>query len=206
MAQHTDLDFVFYSLETGPFDIPQMQAYMDGLRSGSESAGRIPPPFALRIPPIRDGADSARSRVRQALEAGVVALVYPHVGSRADAQVAVAALGENAWPGNPSGGLVSMLIVEDTTGISHVREIVGTPGVSVVFAGPGDLRRAYDRDMEAVERAIQSVLSACKEFNVACGITAGPDDIADRLAQGFRVIIVTQPEALAVGRKAAGRS
>jgi hypothetical protein len=31
------------------------------------------------------------------------------------------------------------------------------------------------------------------------------DDIAERLTQGFRVIIVTQPEALVVGKRAAGR-
>ena len=35
---------------------------------------------------------------------------------------------------------------------------------------------------------------------------AGVDDIAERLGQGFRVIIVTQPEALSAGRAAAGRT
>ena len=43
-------------------------------------------------------------------------------------------------------------------------------------------------------------------LDVACGITAGVDDIAERLEQGFRLIIVTSPEALSVGRAAAGRS
>ena len=60
--------------------------------------------------------------------------------------------------------------------------------------------------MEAVENAIQTVLAACKEFAVPCGITAGVDDIAERLEQGFMLIIVTQPEALAVGKAAAGRT
>ena len=60
--------------------------------------------------------------------------------------------------------------------------------------------------MEAVENAIQTVLTACKEFDVVCGITAGVDDIADRLEQGFGMIIVTEPEAVAVGLAAAGRS
>ncbi len=77
--------------------------------------------------------------------------------------------------------------------------------MSAISPGPGDLRRVYDGDMEKVEAAIQIVLAACLEFDVPCGITAGVDDIAERLDQGFRVIIVTQPEALAVGREAAGR-
>ena len=60
-------------------------------------------------------------------------------------------------------------------------------------------------DMEAVEEAIQTVLAACKEFDVACGITAGVDDIGERLAQGFKLIIVNQPEALSVGLEESGR-
>jgi hypothetical protein len=59
--------------------------------------------------------------------------------------------------------------------------------------------------MVAVEGAIQTVLAACLEFDVPCGITAGVDDIGTRIEQGFRFFIVTQPEAIAVGRAAAGR-
>jgi 2-keto-3-deoxy-L-rhamnonate aldolase RhmA len=83
---------------------------------------------------------------------------------------------------------------------------MATPGLSVVFAGPGDLRRAYEGDMEQVEAAIQAVLAACKEFDVVCGVTAGVDDIGERLEQGFGMIIVTEPGAVAVGRAAAGRT
>jgi 2-keto-3-deoxy-L-rhamnonate aldolase RhmA len=82
---------------------------------------------------------------------------------------------------------------------------VATRGVSVVFAGPGDLRRAYEGDMEAVENAIQTVLAACLAHDVPCGITAGVADIAERIEQGFRVFIVTDAEAIPVGRAAAGR-
>lgn len=203
VAKNREIDFVFYSLERGPFDIPGMQAYMRGMRDVAGAEG--PRPFALRVPPIRDGADVARERVARALEAGVDAIVFPHVENAADAAVAVSAMGPELWPGNPEGRLVNMLIVEDKVGVAHVRETVATPGVGVVFAGPGDLRRAYEGDMVAVEHAIQTVLGACKEFDVACGITAGVNDIAERLEQGFRVIIVTQPEALGVGKRAAGR-
>lgn len=203
MRRNRDADFVFYSLESGPFDLPTMQAYIRGMVGSAGAAG--PPPLALRIPPIRDGADSARARARQGLAAGAAAIVFPHLTSGEEAALAVEAIGADLWPGNPNGALTAMLIVEDREGIARVREIASTPGVSVLFAGPGDLRRAYDRDMGAVERAIQTVLAACKEFAVPCGITAGVDDIAERLTQGFRVIIVTQPEALGVGKRAAGR-
>ncbi len=220
MAANREIDFVFYSLESGPFDIPQMRAYMRAMAEaagppaggGTAATGGRPVaagaahPVALRIPPIGGGREAAREHVRQGLEAGVAAIVFPHVESAADAALAVDAMAPGAWPGNPEGKLINMLIVEDRAGIANAREIVATPGVSVAFAGPGDLRRAYDGDMEAVESAIQTVLAACRELDVACGITAGVDDIADRLAQGFRVIIVTESEALGVGRRAAGRA
>jgi len=203
MARNRATDFVFYSLESGPFDLPTMQAYLAGMAEGAGRAGAHP--LALRIPPIADAADSARSRVRRGLAAGAVSIVFPHVTAARDAALAVDAMGPDLWPGNPSGRLTAMLIVEDREGVANAREIASTPGISVLFAGPGDLRRAYERDMTAVENAIQTVLAACKEFNVPCGITAGVEDIAERLTQGFRVIIVTQPEALLVGKRAAGR-
>ena len=99
-----------------------------------------------------------------------------------------------------------MVLIEDRIGVANASEIVAVPGVSVAFPGPGDLRRAYKGDMEAVERAIQTVLAACLEADVPCGITAGPEDIAERIRQGFRVFIVTSAEALSVGHQAASRS
>ncbi len=76
--------------------------------------------------------------------------------------------------------------------------------------GPSDIpaMEAYMQGMVdgAGEDAIQSVLAACREFDVPCGITAGVDDIGERLEQCFRVIIVTDPEVMIVGRAATGRN
>ena len=203
MGENRELDFVFYSLESGPFDIMTTKVYMEGIAEGS---GAEPPhPLVLRIPPVRDGVEAAQAHVAEALDAGVGAIVFPHVESAEDAAAAVAAMGGDHWPGNPSGSLFSILIVEDRSGVEQVDEIMGTDGVSVVFAGPGDLRRSYEGDMEAVEAAIQRVLAACRAHGVPCGITAGVDDIAERIEQGFRMFIVTDAAAVTVGRAAAGR-
>ena len=203
MGQNRDLDFVFYSLESGPFDIMSTKVYMEGIAEGSGT--EAPHPLVLRVPPIRNGAEQTAANVAEALDAGVAAIVFPHVESAEDAAVAVSVMGADLWPGNPDGTLLSILIVEDRSGVERVDEIVSTPGVSIVFAGPGDLRRAYEGDMEAVEGAIQAVLAACQRHDVPCGITAGADDIADRIAQGFRVFIVSDAAAVPVGRAAAGR-
>jgi 2-keto-3-deoxy-L-rhamnonate aldolase RhmA len=204
MARTSGMDFVFYSLENGPFDLDTYADYVDAMAAalGPDAAER---PMALRIPPVGEDIAGALERASQGLAAGAAVLVVPHVENAEQASVSVEATGPNAWPGRADGEQINFLIVEDEGGIAHVDEIVATPGVSVVFAGPGDLRRAYEGDMEAVEQAIQTVLAACLDHDVPCGITAGVDDIAERIEQGFRVFIVTQADAIAVGKAAAGR-
>lgn len=203
MGRNRELDFVFYSLESGPFDIMSTKVYMEGVAEGSGEGA--PHPLILRIPPIRNGVAEAEAHAAEALAAGVAGIVFPHAESAEDAAVAVSVMGDDLWPGNPEGPLLGILIVEDAEAVDRVDEIVATPGVSVVFAGPGDLRRAYQGDMEAVEGAIRQVLAACRRHGVPCGITAGVDDIAERIEQGFRMFIVSDPAAVTAGREAAGR-
>ena len=234
MAQQELADFIFYSLERGPFDLPTMTAYQEALSPPETRGSANPHPVLLRIPPIRDGMDEAAERTAAGLDAGVYGIVFPHVETAEEARHAVASMtpagagglrGDadpeaarvfgvspedyaaraGVWPLDPAGELVSFLLIEDKVGIENALEITSVPGISIVSPGPGDLRRAYEGDLEAVEEAIQTVLAACLEAGVPCGITAGPDDIAMRIEQGFRVFIVTSPEALAVGHQAAGR-
>ena len=230
-----EADFVFYSMETGPFDVPGMQVYMQFLldRKNIASNSMNEHPILTRIPPIRDGHDKAQEHVREILDVGVYGVVFPHVENAEEALHAVGSMRfkpeglrssadtvasrywgiskdsynglADVWPLNTNGNLVNMLLIEDKVGVANAREIVSTEGVSIVIPGPGDLRRAYNGDAQAIESAIQTVLAACKEFDVPCGITAGPDDIEKRLQEGFRVFIVSGPEAIAVGRKASGR-
>jgi len=202
MAANEGLDFVFYSLESGPFDIPAMEAYIAGMASTSYGAH----PITLRIPPVGEEPDLARERIAEGMAGGAQGIVVPHVQTSAQAEAAIAAIGSENWPSNPAGSVFNFLIIEDREGIENAADIVATPGLSVAIPGPGDLRRAYEGDMVAVEGAIQDVLQLCKDNGVLCGITAGAADIAERIEQGFRVIIVTEPEAVAVGRAAAGRT
>lgn len=205
MAQLRETDFAFYSLETGPFDMPALEGYLQGLATASAELGVEPHPVILRIPPIHLDEVAAEEHVTQGLASGADGIVYPHVVTPEEAALSAELMGSELWPTNPTGDLVNVVLIEDQEGISNAREIVGTPGVSVAIPGPGDLSRAYEGDAEAVEEAIQTVLAACLELDVPCGITAGVDDITERLDQGFRFIIATDPDALAVGRDHAGR-
>lgn len=190
-------DFQLYSMETGPFDVPTMQdEFMAGLvEAGGEGALDVFP-ILVRTPAIHTAPDEIEEMVDEAIQAGIAGVVFPHVTTADEAARSAELIG---------GAGVNVLIVEDREGVTNVREIVATPGLDVVFAGPGDLTRAYGGDMVAVEEAIQTVLDACLEFDVACGITAGTADIAERLDEGFEVIIVTEPAAVDVGMEHAGR-
>jgi len=122
------------------------------------------------------------------------------------------------WPLNPTGELVNWTIVESQAGLGKVREIAAVNGIGVLFPGAGTLRGVFTTvnqegqrvfDEEGWEAAIQQVLAACKEFNVACGYPATEKDIEMRMKQGFSVFIINWGEAgfraVEIGRKVSGR-
>jgi 4-hydroxy-2-oxoheptanedioate aldolase len=103
------------------------------------------------------------------------------------------------WPLDPDGELISWVIVESHEGLANVREIAAVPGIGVLWPGAGTLRGLFSSagpdgqrvlDEEGWENAIQQVLSACKEFEVACGYPANASDIEMRLEQGFSVFVM----------------
>ena len=113
----------------------------------------------------------------------------------------------DVYPINPEGELASIFIVESVKGIENSREITRTRP-TVMIPGPGTLGRVFQGDTVKVEEAIQTQLASCKEFNVPCGITANPTDVAKRIKEGFRMIIIYDrdyPETIKTGREAAGR-
>ena len=122
------------------------------------------------------------------------------------------------WPLDPDGELVSWVIVESHEGLANVREIAAVPGIGVLWPGAGTLRGLFSSanadgervlDEEGWENAIQTVLAACKEFELHCGYPANADDIEMRMEQGFDVFVMGWGdrgfEAVEVGREAAGR-
>jgi 4-hydroxy-2-oxoheptanedioate aldolase len=124
----------------------------------------------------------------------------------------------DVWPLNPNGELVNWSIVESKEGLAKIREIAAVKGVGVLFPGAGTLRGVFTTVNQEGERifdeagwegAIQQVLAACKEFNVACGYPATEKDIDLRMKQGFSVFIINWGEAgfrtVEIGRKAGGR-
>ncbi|MCA1586217.1 MAG: hypothetical protein LC791_16075 [Acidobacteria bacterium] len=122
------------------------------------------------------------------------------------------------WPLNPDGELLNWTIIESKEGLAHAREIAAVKGIGVLWPGAGTLRGIFSTtdangkrvlDEAAWEAAIQQVLSACKEFKVACGYPASPNDIEMRMKQGFSVFVMNWGDAgfkaIEIGRRVANR-
>lgn len=163
------------------------------------------------------------------LRAGLAAMRYPeHGGTRAARVgsapaywgVSEAEYREKAdlWPLDPAGELISWVIIESHEGLANAREIAAVPGIGVLWPGAGTLRGLFSTtgpdgqrvlDQEGWENAIQTVLSACKEFDIPCGYPANADDIQMRMEQGFSVFVMGWGESglatVAKGRALAGR-
>jgi 2-keto-3-deoxy-L-rhamnonate aldolase RhmA len=124
----------------------------------------------------------------------------------------------DVWPLNPEGELINWTIIESKEGLAKVREIAAVKGIGVLWPGAGTLRGLFTTtnangervfDEKGWEGAIQSVLSACKEFNIACGYPANANDIEMRMKQGFSVFVMQWGEAgfkaIDAGRRASNR-
>jgi 2-keto-3-deoxy-L-rhamnonate aldolase RhmA len=124
------------------------------------------------------------------------------------------------WPLNKDGELVNWTIIETKEGLKNRREIAAVKGIGVLWPGAGTLGGVFTttqpdgsrvRDDKAWEDAIQSVLAACKEFNIACGFPVStPADVELRMKQGFTVFVAQSwsqgsMDTIAAGRKAGGR-
>ena len=193
-------DFAFYDRETATWDMDALRAWCSG---GSDGA----PATLLRIPPVGDAADDARRRVAEGIAAGADGLIVPQVESPDEVAVAVAALraaGRRLWPADADADTLLVAQIESRSAVAAAGEILGADGVAVGLPGQKDLRASYAGDERAVQEAVEEVRRVCDSLGVPCGVTAGSGDVVRRLEQGFRFIIATAPEAVAVGRARQG--
>ena len=110
------------------------------------------------------------------------------------------------WPLNPAGELLLGLKIESAAAIPHIEEILSVPGIGFAEMGPGDLSlslgykhlpRPFPEEMEAVR---QRVRTACLANNIAFLEGATPEDIAEKIEAGARVISGGREETAQAGR------
>ena len=110
----------------------------------------------------------------------------------------------DVWPLNPTGELLAVVQIETVKGLQHAEEIVSTPGVGVIFLGPGDLSRSIGENSPLTRAA---VLAGLEELgirldpaaNEAQGTGERPIHARDSAVKAF---VIPTNEELVVARQA----
>ena len=200
MARNDQLDFVFHDAQRR-FDAVAVGRFIDALREHPD-----PPTMLVRVAPVGDGEDDARTRIRQIVEAGADGVIIPHVLNPEQVRQVVAWIGETSaslWPADPNGNFLLYVMIEDKDAVELASEIIGTSGVSIASVGRGSLSSSLGGDPQALRAAIQTVVEGCERHSVSCSALSNVDDVKQKLEQGFRLII-GDAEVIAIGRRAAG--
>ena len=209
LAMNPLYDFVFLNLE-GNYDAQAVKAIAEGLRS-PKAAGRKT--LIVRIPPIdKDGAEAAKTRVREVLASGGDGVTIPHIQGLDEAKQAIGFFREanvNVWsPSNPSGEKIAMLMLEDPAAVAQAKDVADLKGYSILACGIGSLAQALGGDREGAEAGTQKVLAEARRAKLADMLTANPQDVGKRVKEGFLALLMQGPtadEAITIGRAAAGR-
>jgi 2-keto-3-deoxy-L-rhamnonate aldolase RhmA len=116
------------------------------------------------------------------------------------------------WPLNPHGELLLGVKLESPEGIARADAICAVPGLGFAEMGPGDLslslgsvkllRDPYPPVMQA---ARDRVFAACRRNGIAFLEGCNPDNIAERLDEGVRVIAGHSETTARIGRAHQGR-
>jgi beta-lactamase class D len=209
LAMNTLYDYVFLNLE-GNYDAAAVKAMADGLRSPNAASRKA---LIVRIPPIdKDGAAAAKARVKECLDLGADGVTIPHVTGMDEAKLAISFFQDakaNVWsPSNPGGRTIAMLMLEDPGAVAQAGAIADLKGYSILACGIGSLTQALGGDRAGAEAGTQKVLVEAKRAKLADMLTANPQDVAQRVKEGFLALLMQGPtadEAITIGRAAAGR-
>ena len=154
------------------------------------------------------------SMIGQLLDAGVLGIVVPMVDTVEEARTAARAcryppVGERSfgwgrafaygddYPDWSNDQLFIAVQIESAQAVENAEAILAVPGVDGCVVGPQDLalslgfhpREIPKRDEHA--RALERVIQACRNTGKIPGIDIGaPDTAAQRVAQGFRCIVM----------------
>ncbi|MDR5752468.1 MULTISPECIES: aldolase/citrate lyase family protein [unclassified Caballeronia] len=120
----------------------------------------------------------------------------------------------DVWPLAPEGEVLVTLMIEDTSAIENLEEIVKrVPGIGVLLIGEGDLTqelgcpRQYDNP--ELLRMMRHVLEVGKAFDIPVGHPHVTEQNVERVIEDGYRFLMTFPKrdfsALDTGRKLAGR-
>ena len=167
-------------------------------------------------PPTLDQAEVAKL-----MECGIVGLQLPRTGSRKDLEQLIdwskytpvgnrsLASGygnsdyvrpddKRAWMDEQNEEITLCPMIETREGYDHAEEIISTPGVDMLYVGPGDFSVAMGQPGNAehpdVRGPMEEILELCKKHGVPFGTTAANLEAAKRYVENGALFFETVDE------------
>ena len=167
------------------------------------------------VPLVRVASTNA-SEAKLPLDLGAMGICFPMTTTRADAEAVVRAVryppaGERCWGpfyAPPRWGLsmrdyldcaddevLAIGTVEHIDALGSIREVVATPGLDLLFIGPGDLATSMGLrgrgDDPQVAVAIKALEEPIRSSSVILGgVATTPAQVKDMIARGYRALVV----------------
>ena len=209
LAANPLIDFVFLNLE-GHYDRDAVMAISEGLGKKGTPGRKL---MLVRIPSLAEAGPAVTlTRIKEILAMGADGITLPHVENLDQGRQAISLFADaraNVWSAaNPTGNAVAMLMLEDPGAVAQAKDIADIGGYSVLACGIGSLTGALKGDRAAAEKGNQEILSETKRVKLVNMLTAGENDIAQRVKEGFGALLVNGRDAdniIKIGRAAAGR-
>ena len=192
--QQAGCDFIYIEFEHGYFDLT---ALADTVLAARDNG----------LPVIAKTPQLERAAVAKLLECGVVGLQLPRTESREDIETLrsyikfpplgtrAAAPGygnsdyckvadHRAWMATQDEEISLVVHIETRRAYERAEEIVSTPGVDMVYVGPGDfsveMGQPGQPDHPDVRGPMEEILQLCKKHGIPFGTTASGPEAARR--------------------------
>ncbi len=149
------------------------------------------------------------------LDAGAYGVIIPLVNSPEEAQAAVAAcryapVGRRSFGPTRAGyyggldygshaneEIACIPMIETTTALERLDEILSVPGIDAVYVGPADLSLTLglppgmDHDDESFQKARLAIAEGCKRHGITAGIHASASLAQKHAEAGYRMITIS---------------
>ena len=195
-----ELEYVCIDMQHGLInhsDIPAMLAAITG--RGPTSIVRVPWNTPDHIGKALDsGAMGVIVPMVNSVEEcdrAVYAASYPPRGGRSYGPVRAMAVEGPDYFGRANTEIAIIPMIETTTALDAIDDILSVEGVSAIYVGPADLGismgLAPGADEPPFLSALDRIVERCNAHGVVPGIHANAANAQDRLARGFRMVTIT---------------
>ena len=164
--------------------------------------------------------------IGMALDAGAYGIIIPMVNSRGEAEAAVGACRYTpqgyrsygptraayyagaGYAAEANEQIACIPMIETTTAIENIDDILSVPGIDAVYVGPADLSLTLglpprmDHDDDRFHDARKAIAQACERHGVVAGIHANAQLAPKHVEAGYRMITVSSDLAAMTGRAA----